>query len=523
MNTSYAAVTLLFLSALHAADFSGKYKGALESESRREPLVATFRQEGERVTGSIGPGPAQQTPLREGKVTNGQLVFEIDALGGLRITIPAGGPKFAGTVEARGGRPSAFTRISLERVGDLTLADTLPALPGEGPYRSRHILELRRDLEGNPQALAGFWERAKQQGTPLAEPDPLDARFQFATFVWQGKPEHRNVLVMWMPFSTARPADFLMTNLPNTDLWFRTVRVPKGARFEYRLSPNDPLANMPPATGRREAVKDPLNLHDSFAEMPAGLPQPYYARNPDIPKMQMTEHVVKGEGLERRILIYTPPGYDPKGAPYPCVYLFDGEDRDGSVFATWTLENLIAAKKLPPLVAVRIANPNQAGRQLLAANDKFFDFLSKDLVPFVRSTYHVSRNAEQTAIAGYSLGGFAAACAGLRHSDLFGRILSQSGSFWIEPTRDENAEPTWIAQKFIAAPRLPLQFYMDAGLFEVDLSGRGTGILLPNRHLRDVLRAKGYSVTYQEFPGGHDSINWRGTLADGLVALLGSR
>ena len=45
---------------------------------------------------------------------------------------------------------------------------------------------------------------------------------------------------------------------------------------------------------------------------------------------------------------------------------------------------------------------------------------------------------------------------------------------------------------------------MDAGVFDSDLSGRGAGILLPNCHFRDVLRAKGYEVSYQGSPGGHD-------------------
>jgi enterochelin esterase-like enzyme len=151
---------------------------------------------------------------------------------------------------------------------------------------------------------------------------------------------------------------------------------------------------------------------------------------------------------------------------------------------------------------------------------RFFNFLIEEVVPYVRANYNVSRNPAETAISGYSLGGLASAYAGLRHSDVFGLILAQSGSYWYEPTGDETAEPNWIAQKFIASPKLPLRFYMDAGLFDTDLSGRGTGILLPNRHLRDVLRAKGYDVTYREFPGGHDSINWRGTLADGLANIV---
>jgi enterochelin esterase-like enzyme len=32
-----------------------------------------------------------------------------------------------------------------------------------------------------------------------------------------------------------------------------------------------------------------------------------------------------------------------------------------------------------------------------------------------------------------------------------------------------------------------------------------------------------YVVHYQQFVGGHDGLSWRGTLADGLIALLGSK
>ena len=71
------------------------------------------------------------------------------------------------------------------------------------------------------------------------------------------------------------------------------------------------------------------------------------------------------------------------------------------------------------------------------------------------------------------------------------------------------------------SPRLPVRFYLDAGTMELDMTGRGSSILVPNRHLRDVLRAKGYEVFYQEFHGAHDYVSWRGTIADGLILLGG--
>lgn len=58
---------------------------------------------------------------------------------------------------------------------------------------------------------------------------------------------------------------------------------------------------------------------------------------------------------------------------------------------------------------------------------------------------------------------------------------------------------------------------------EVDRSGLGGSILVPNRDFRNVLISKGYEVHYQQFQGAHDYLSGRGTLADGLILLMGGK
>ncbi len=138
----------------------------------------------------------------------------------------------------------------------------------------------------------------------------------------------------------------------------------------------------------------------------------------------------------------------------------------------------------------------------------------QELVPWVQQRYHVTSNPARAIVGGSSLGGLTAAYAALRHPEVFGNVLSQSGSFWWKPRHE--TEMRWLARQYVESPRLPLRFYLDVGRLESD------GQRQANEHMRDLWREKGYPVHYNEFAGGHTFLCWQGTLSDGLIALIGN-
>jgi len=108
----------------------------------------------------------------------------------------------------------------------------------------------------------------------------------------------------------------------------------------------------------------------------------------------------------------------------------------------------------------------------------------------------------------------------LRCSEIFGKVLCQTGSFWWKPEGDTEYE--WLARQFALSPRLPLSFLLEVGLLETGTdSGDEPSQLIASRHMRDVLQATGYTVQYAEYSGGHDLVCLQGSLADGWQALMG--
>jgi enterochelin esterase-like enzyme len=468
-----------------------------------------------------------------------------------------GSGSYSFKIENPGDR-SATYELAIGEV--IALNERLKPQPWGDPYPSKRIKTLRNQIGAGQTITESFWKQVAAEGTPLAEPYGSDGKYQLVTFLWRSTHDTRNVFVRGSFLGVGPPADYAMHQIPNSDVWYLTLKLPSGARFTYQLSPNDPLTFEGPRAEQRAATRqaDPLSLNplsacppdtskfncQSVAELPGAPPQPWLVAKPGIAEGHVEKQTIKStiQKIDRPVSVYTPANYKADGLPNALLILFDGEDLPDSPYPVTTLNNLIAASKIPPTVAVFVENVPRRRLVDLVANPEFADFMAMELVPWVRSHYNVTKDPKQTVVTGNSAGGLAAAYVALRHSEVFGNVLSRSGAFWWsfehnggvcgprcpdsggtggENSRDATTEGNFMVRQFLASPKLPLRFYLAAGTFEIDRDGGGGGILECTRHLRDVLLAKGYQVHYQQFVGGHDGLSWRGTLADGLIALLG--
>jgi enterochelin esterase-like enzyme len=545
MNTSVSLIAVIFLSCSIGVCQDTQYRLTVDQPVERdiEPgashSYAISLKPGDYVAGSIEQhgGPVitalfqpEGLYLRDfpgspdGK---SQFSFIAEVLGTYRLVLTS--PARAGKYELQ-----LTKKLSLDERLNRVRHGQEPT-PRPDKYSCEAIEALLRQIAGGDKRTEAFWQQVTRSGTPLVEPFRKDRRYQLVTFLWRGSIDTRNVLVSGS-FTKQPITDYLLTQLADTDVWYLTVKVPSGARFVYGLSTLSDVLESNLMRGEARGHRDPLNpnlwLAQSMAELPGAVPQPWIVKQSFNPEGKVDQHRIKSEFLknERSIWVYTPPGYRADGKPCALLVIFDGDAYIDPVPTPVILDNLIAASKIPPTVAVLVANPSRETRtRELTPNPNFADFLAKELVPWTRAHYNITMEPRQTVVAGSSLGGIAAAYAGLRHPEVFGNVLSQSGAFSWAPDHSQTpemgafTEPGWLPREYIKRAKLPLKFYIDAGVFEVDSAGDGGGILESSRQMRDVLLAKGYEVHYQQFVGGHDYLSWRGTLADGLLALIGKK
>ena len=216
-------------------------------------------------------------------------------------------------------------------------------------------------------------------------------------------------------------------------------------------------------------------------------------------------------GMQRRMLIYTPAGYD-KGGKFPVLYLFHGAGGDEEAWidfgrAAQIMDNLIAEGKAQPMIVVMpngvVRNPsapevnetNMFQPTMMNSRDQDTKPMEDEfptIKKFVETTFRVKTGQYNTAVAGLSMGGRHSFAISRRYPGTIGYVGMFSGA----GSGPENEKE--LKAFFAAKPKL----YWIA-------IGKTDFLYQSNLALRQYLDAKGYPYEYRETDGGHIWRNWR--------------
>ena len=154
----------------------------------------------------------------------------------------------------------------------------------------------------------------------------------------------------------------------------------------------------------------------------------------------------KALNAERRVYVWTPPGYTGTGEPLPVLYFYHGFGDSGLSAIDQgripqIMDNLLAEGKIKPMLVVvpdtetdipdAVAEnfpPQERRKTFYPLNAKAADKeLMNDIIPLIDARFNVRKDADGRALAGLAQGGYQALVSGMNHLESFGWLATFSG------------------------------------------------------------------------------------------------
>ena len=265
----------------------------------------------------------------------------------------------------------------------------------------------------------------------------------------------------------------------------------------------------------KEAAADPMNPRKvqayagprSEVRMPFWVAQPEVDTEADVPKGELIAENVASKylGGQRRVWFYLPPGYDSAAEQlFPVMYVLDGSNYVEKMDVPRVLDRLIAAKAIPPLIAV-FSEPGDRQEEY-SRNPRWRAFMATELVPMVDKRFRTFSAPDQRIIFGSSLAAYGAVDLAVEYPSLFGLCAAI-------------APPAQTATLVTNQPKartavMSIKFFVMGGVYDSMIDGART--------LRTTLDEYRAPVSYLEVSEGHNTNTFRGHLDDALKALLPS-
>lgn len=277
------------------------------------------------------------------------------------------------------------------------------------------------------------------------------------------------------------------------------------AVFAATLFSASVFAQGPGGPGGRQPITLGPEDKAAFPAAPAGFDVP----RANIPhgKIDTVTYASQSVGTNRKMLVYTPPGYS-KSNTYPVLYLLHGIGGDEKEWfdegaPNVILDNLYADKKLVPMIVIlpngrAQKDDRKSGGMGSAASFGLFDKdLLGSIIPFVEANYPVKKDRVSRALAGLSMGGGQSLNFGLNNLNTFAWV----GGF-------SSAPNTMTPEKLVPDP--------EAAKKQLKLlwisCGDQDGLMTYSYRTHTYLKEKGVPHIWHVDSGKHDFLVWKNDL-----------
>ena len=305
----------------------------------------------------------------------------------------------------------------------------------------------------------------------------------------------------WMPYGQT-----IDLKKGNDGIWETTIKAPYAEIYTYNffvdgVSVNDPQNFMVQRDGTRY-----LNMLFVPGERSS-----VYNESSKRGTVEQRWYDSKSLGINRRMTVYLPYGYEKSKEKYPVLYLLHGGGGDEEAWssmgrAAQILDNLIEQGKAKPMIIVMPnGNPNQQAASTLGLETTTLDTrapenanayvksLVNEIVPFIEKNYRAIPKKASRAIAGLSMGGGHTTSATILFPNTFDYICPMSCGIRESDHLDADLQ---------GIKKAGYKLYW-VGCGEDDFAMPGTKIL------DAALTRNGMEHTLFTSDGGHEWKNWR--------------
>lgn len=306
-------------------------------------------------------------------------------------------------------------------------------------------------------------------------------------------------------------------------IWEYTTAPLESELYNFRFFVDGLAFNDPSYT---YVQRDISNLMDYFI-VPGGKADNYMVQDVPHGTVSRVWYHSATLGMDRRMSVYTPAGYEGGKGKYPVLYLLHGMGGDEEAWlctgrAAQILDNLIAQGKAKPMIVVMTngntkhqSAPGESAEGMYkpyncGSSDTSFELHFKDVISFVDSHYRTIPKASSRAITGLSMGGGHSFQISLNYPKTFDYVGLFSAAVGMRTATRNEMAPEFYTNTYEKLDKLfannPKLYYI--GIGETDF------LMKANNELRAYLDGKGYPYVYVETPGGHIWRNWRIYLND---------